>query len=94
MARSGAARLALWLVLALAVSTPPTPQRRPQQRRRFRYVAAAAPAAAAPPPLDDDPGPATSGVLEARRGTVGFGDAAEEWRETGHKLLAFERLAT
>lgn len=78
MARIGAARLALWLVLALAVSTPPTPQRRPQQRRRLRFVAAAA--AAALPPLDDDPGPATSGVLEARRGTVGFGDAAEEWR--------------
>jgi menaquinone-specific isochorismate synthase len=30
----------------------------------------------------------------AGAGIVDGSDAAEEWRETGHKLLAFERLAT
>ena len=30
----------------------------------------------------------------AGAGIVEGSDAAEEWRETGHKLLAFERLAT
>jgi menaquinone-specific isochorismate synthase len=30
----------------------------------------------------------------AGAGIVEGSDPAEEWRETGHKLLAFERLAT
>lgn len=33
-------------------------------------------------------------VAYAGAGIVDGSDAAEEWRETGHKLLAFERLAT
>ena len=33
-------------------------------------------------------------VAFAGAGIVEGSDPAEEWRETGHKLLAFERLAT